>query len=314
MRAQRTLTICMFWVSACVVAQTGELYSTSPSSTWTIVVPFTAGGSADYAARTFAVALHVLDIPAVTVNVDGASGVLGFRRLARESTAGENLMVLSPIVPLTSAISPEETQELERHIEPICQLYDNLIVIVARKGDAVGRNFGDTVRNAREASISVASGGSRSIPSLALRDAAGELWTRFTHVPYRGEAPALLDLVKGEVDTAVVTYSSVKALVDGGSVELVATLGLDRDPRLAAVPIASEIGFRAKPVSSPGGLFVRTTTSAAMKSRLDRACQTISSQPSFQDALASKGIIAKYRSGSSLRQEIREQRARWQLN
>lgn len=266
----------------------------------TVIVPFPAGGSADLAARLFAAHLRERGVQAVTVNQDGGSGVLAFRRML---VAGPRTEILvGPATPmLTGLLTVSETASLRERGQLVCQIYDNRIVLVSKSSPvAEVRSFfeGGGVR--------VASGGVRSIPYLTLRAATSAAGQQFTHVPFRGEHPALLALAQGEVEAAIVTYSSY--LLTGKSLNLSVISGVGAaDGKLPQFHAANaDVRFP----SSPAIVLVQPGAPATLVSLLVSECERFATAQPLSGKLTELGFEPRYRSGLEAAAAI-EAASRW---
>lgn len=266
----------------------------------TVIVPFSAGGSADLAARLFAEQLRERGVQSVTVNLDGGSGVLAFRRML--AAGPRNEMLVGPATPmLTGLLSGVETASLRDPRQLVCQIYDNRIVLVTRTSTAV------EVRHLFQSNaLLVSSGGVRSIPYLALKAATAGIGKQFTHVPFRGERPALLALAQGEVEAAVVTYSSY--LLVGKSLDLSVVSGIGAAD--GKVPSFLSANADVQFPSSPAVVLVQPGAPSALVSLLASECERFATAPSSRTKLTELGFEPRYRSGPEAALAI-EAASRW---
>lgn len=257
----------------------------------TVLVPFPAGGSADLLSRLFVAQLNDRGVSAIVVNLDGGSGVLAFRRLLAGGPRPE--VLVGPATPmLTGLLSPAEMGLINERRQLVCQLYDNKMVLVRRR-DAPGA---PTAQLLRSPSTRISSGGVRSIPFLTLAAAVGQD-ARFTHIPYRGEYPALVALAQREVEASVVTYASF--LLVRTSLDLQAVTLLSRAPwdGVAGVPLLGDAGFPVKFASSPAVVVVQQKARSELVTILRTECERFVSEEPSRSRLIGLGIDPVFRGG-----------------
>jgi len=235
-----------------------------PDRPVTIINPFAAGGQSDPLGR--AVALHLqrrLGQPFVLENRTGAGSTIGAQYVARTAADGYTLLfgttstfVIAPFVYANAGYDPAAS------FAPVAVASEGPMVLTthARSGYA---SVADVVAAARRSPgrITYASAGSGSLPHLLGEVFARATGAELTHVPYRGGAPAMNDLIGGQVDLFFEAVANVVPHVEGGRAVALMSTGPARSRLLPTVPTATELGHGdltltswtgfAAPVSTP---------------------------------------------------------------
>ncbi len=216
-----------------------------PTKPVTLIVPFAPGGNTDIVARSVAVSLaKVLGQSVVVDNRAGAGGSIGASLVSRAQPDGYTLLLCGAGVIVTV---PEivKTQYTRANFAPIGLVNKSAMVILARKNDARFKNFQDfaTYARAAEGKVMAAHSGPGTPNQLALIQLENLLKARFTSVSYKGSAPALVDLMGGQVDVHFDQVTSSLPYIKSGQLEPLAVLGPAQDPSLPGVKTVAELGF-----------------------------------------------------------------------
>ncbi len=228
------LVLCYsFWASA----------QTYPSKTITLVVPFAPGGNIDVIARSIAPSLSKVTGQSVVVeNKAGAGGAIGSNYVARAEPDGHTLLVATTntisVLPYMLKAPPYKPDSFE----PVGLAAISPLVLVVRKDDKRFPNAKALLQAAKTApgSVSVGHAGqgtSNHIAILRMEDASK---ASFNVIPYKGSAPALTDLMGGQIDFVVDQITSSKPFVDSGNLRILAVLSKERDPGLPDSPTLRE--------------------------------------------------------------------------
>lgn len=210
-----------------------------PSRAITLVVPFAPGGNIDVVARSIAHSLTKVTGQSVVVeNKAGAGGVIGSSYVARAEPDGYTLLVATTntisVLPYMLKSPPYKPDSFE----PVSLAAISPLVLVVRKDDNRFPNAKALLQAAKSApgSISVGHAGqgtSNHIAILRLEDASK---ASFNVIPYKGSAPALTDLMGGQIDFVVDQITSSKPFIDSGNLRVLVVLSKERDPGLSDSP------------------------------------------------------------------------------
>lgn len=278
-----------------------------------ILLAFAPGGGTDLIARTLASAMQgVLGQPVVVENRPGAGGNIATEAAATSRPDGYTLL-MGNHGPMSVNVSLFRNMRIdpEQVLEPIGLVADApLVVVVGPKSRA--RNMRELLAEIRagngNTTYGSASNGSASHLAAALMLQMAGL--RAEHVPFRGAAPALTDVVAGHLDFMITTLPSVVGLINGGQVRPIAVTGEGRIPVLPDVPPVAETipGYKA---TAWYGLLVPKGTPAEVKARLYGAMREALSNPDVIRRLRDEGAEPSSLDGEGFARLIRWERERW---
>lgn len=284
-----------------------------PSQVIRIIVPFAAGGTADALARITAEHLSQRwSSPVIVENRPGAQGNTAMAFVARSAPDGYTL-VLVPVG--NAAVNPSLFNDLPydtlRDFAPITQLatVENVLVI---NGKSPIRTLKELIEagKSRNATFTYSTPGAGSQAHLAAELLARSAGIELTHVPYRGLAPALTDVLNGQITMTFAQLSSARQFIDNGQLR---ALGIASKERSAAIPhiptIAADLsGFEAV---SWYALMAPARTPDAIIRKLQAEVARILQLPNVRSALEAQGAQAVGNTPEELAHIIREDTARW---
>jgi len=266
--------------------------SSYPNKPVRIIVPFAVGGIADTFARVIGIKLtEDWGQPVVVENKTGAGGNIGAEAVARAAPDGYTL-VMGNIGSHAVNVSLFKTIPFDpiKDFVPIAHVLDAdglLVVNPSVKANSV-REIIEMAR-AQPGKLSYASGGLGTTSHLA-----GELFKStakvdIVHVPYKGNSPAIADLLSGQTQLSFATMPTVLPHVKAGKLRAVASIGLARTVALPDVPTVAESGLPGFEVSNWIGLFAPAGTPPDIVSKLNAEVQKIMRSPDVQKRLESEG-------------------------
>jgi tripartite-type tricarboxylate transporter receptor subunit TctC len=284
-----------------------------PSQVIRIIVPFAAGGTADALARITAEHLSQRwSSPVIVENRPGAQGNTAMAFVARAVPDGYTL-VLVPVG--NAAVNPSLFNDLPydtlRDFAPITQLatVENVLVI---NGKSPIRTLKELIEagKSKNATFTYSTPGAGSQAHLAAELLARSASIELTHVPYRGLAPALTDVLNGQITMTFAQLSSARQFIDNGQLR---ALGIASKERSAALPhlptIAADLpGFEAV---SWYALMAPARTPDAIIRKLQAEVARILELPNVRSALEAQGAQAVGNTPEELAHIIREDTARW---
>jgi tripartite-type tricarboxylate transporter receptor subunit TctC len=280
------LVAALAFACACAQAQ-----SDFPNKPIRIVVPFAAGGSTDVLARvTGQVISKALGQTAVVENRAGASGNIGAEAVARAAPDGYTLLFTSTNLTLNPAVTKNLPYDAVRDFQPITMVAFAPMVLITRP-DFGGNSIRDLVAyvKANPGKTNFSSSGKGGAPHLA-----GEMFKLgagldIVHVPYNGAAPALTDVVSGQVQMTFTTYISAQSLLQGGRVKVVAVASDKRLPLLPNVPTFGEAGYKSIEIGTMFGLLAPANTPPAIVQKIYAAIQAAAQTEEFKQQIAQQG-------------------------
>jgi tripartite-type tricarboxylate transporter receptor subunit TctC len=285
-----------FWIAVAVAA--GSLIATHasaqtfPSKPITIIVPFAAGGPSDVLSRTIGERMHAtLNQTVVIENVTGAAGTIGVTRAARSPADGYTISMghLGTHV-VNGAIYPL-TFDLVDDLDPVAMLGSNPMMIVSKNAIPASnlKELIDWVKaNQNKATFGTAGVGSGAhFSGVYFQNLIG---THAQYVPYRGTAPALQDLVAGQIDIIVDQASNSLPQVQSGTIRAYAVTDTRRVSAAPNIPTVDEAGLPGFHVSLWSGLWVPKGTPRDVVAKLNEAVRAAFADPSVKKRYAELGL------------------------
>ncbi len=263
-----------------------------PTRPVTMVVPFAAGGGADALGRVLAPRLsEVLGQQVIVENVGGAGGMSGAYRVAKAPPDGYQFVLgTSGTHAQNQSLYKTPLYNAATDFAPVALVAEQPIVLIARK-DLPADNLQQFIAYAKanQANMQYGSAGAGSSVQLAcvLLNAANGL--KVTHVPYRGSAPAMQDLIGGRIDYQCANVGPAVPQIEGNLVKAIAILTKNRTPILPALPSAHEQGLANFEAFIWYALFLPKGTPAAIVQKLNAATIATMNTPSVQERLKEVG-------------------------
>ena len=266
-----------------------EDYPTRPI---TMIVPFPAGGATDTVARFLAEKMRaILGQPVVIENVGGAAGSLGVGRAVRSNGDGYTLSIGTSTTHMLTGGLYALQFDLLKDLEPVIQIGSEPLLIVGRKSlpaDDLKGLIAWLKANPDKASVGIAGvGATGHLTGISFQKETG---TKFQFVPYRGNGPAMQDLLAEQIDFMIEPSSNFKALIAAGSVKPFAITGKTRLPSSPDIPTADEAGLPGFFASLWYGLWVPKGTPKAIIAELNAAMSQILADPKVKQRFDELGI------------------------
>jgi tripartite-type tricarboxylate transporter receptor subunit TctC len=260
-------------VAAFIAGVGGAQAQSYPSRPITMIAPFPAGGPSDALARILSEPMRAaLGQPVVIENVAGAGGNIGMGRLARAAPDGYTVGIGQWSTHVVNAVTYSLPYDVLHDFEPIALLAITPQLIIARKNFPANsvKELVDWLKaNPDKASAAtVGAAGGAQVTALYFQQATG---TRFGFVPYRGGAPAMQDLVSGQVDIMFDQAANAIGQVRSGTIKAYAVLTKDRWSALPEVPSIEEAGVPSLYVSYWHGLWAPKGTPKDVIDKLNGA-------------------------------------------
>jgi tripartite-type tricarboxylate transporter receptor subunit TctC len=267
---------------------TAQDYPTRPI---TIIVPFPAGGPTDTLARILGDRMKAsLGQTLVVENVTGAGATIGVGRAVQAAPDGYTLIIGNWTSHVgTGALYPVQWHP-HRDLEPVAPLSVSSLMIVGRT-TLPAKDAKELIawlkQNPDKASAaSVGTGSGAHICGLYFADKTG---TKFQFIPYRGGAPAMQDLVSGQIDIMCAEASQTLTHVRGGKMKAFTVMSKTRYPALPDVPTMEEIGVTGAEISFWHGMWAPKGTPAAIIAKLNDAVVTAFEDPNVRKRIGDLG-------------------------
>ncbi len=283
-----------------------------PNQPVKIIVPLTPGGANDVLARTLAEKLGGMWRQSVVVdNRPGASGNIGAMAVARSPSDGHTLLVApNNVYVINQSISPQ--LQAGKDLAPITLLGTVPFVLVAGSSLKVSsvRELVELSKS-RPGGLSYASSGVGSPQHLAAEMFRLQTGARLTHVPYKGAAPAIADLLGGQVEIQFGAINQLLPHIREGRLKALAIAGNERVALLPEVPTLSETGVPGRLGEVWVAMTAPANTPPKVVELVGRDVRRVLALPDVQARMAEQGIVVKSSSPSQLSQLIDEDTKRW---
>ena len=285
-----------------------------PSKPITLIVPFAPGGNLDVVARTLAPAMErALGQTVVVDNKAGAGGALGAALVARAPADGHTLLVSTPNALVVLPQMTKTSYKLD-NFQPVGLAATTALVIVVKGSDARFKDIAallDYIRaNPGKSSMGHAGLGTTNHVALMQMEDAARL--KLNIIPYKGGAPALVDLIGGQVDAVLDQLSSSAPHIQSGALRALAVLSRERDPALPNVPTLREAGLTDFDASTAAGLLAPAGTPAAVIEVLNAALRKALAEDAVRTRLAGVGSVARPSSAQEFGQLLNQEDTRAQ--
>ena len=267
---------------------TAQVY---PSRPVTIVAPFPAGGPSDVLARILSEPLRAaLGQPVIIENVGGAGGNIGVGRVARAAPDGYTLIIGQWSTHVVNAVTYTLPYDVVSDFEPIALLANTPQLIIARKSfpaKDVHELIDWLKANPDKATAAtVGAAGGAQVAAMYFQQATG---TKFGFVPYRGGAPAMQDLVGGQVDFMFDQAANAITQVRAGAIRAYAVMSQARWHLAPDIPTIDESGVPGLHISYWHGLWAPKGTPKDIIAKLNAAVMSALAEPNVQQRYAAQG-------------------------
>jgi tripartite-type tricarboxylate transporter receptor subunit TctC len=283
-----------------------------PSRPISLVVGSVPGATMDFSARMLAEGLaQQLGGTVVVENRAGGNGALAQQAVARAPKDGHALLYeYSGFAVGLPALGP--SPRLNGELVPIAATFEtpHVFAVPPSLGVATLAEFLALVRS-RPGRLNYGSPGIGSVQHLGMELLKHRLGLDMTHVPYRGSAPAITDLVAGRLDVYLASPPSVGTFIQAGTLRALAIASTQRHPALPDVPTSQEAGLPDFVVDAWFGIFAGAGTPAPIIARLEAAARTVAESPRFVQASREQGAFARFTGAAALQARMERELAEW---
>jgi len=283
-----------------------------PDKAIKMIVPFPAGGTTDIVARLVAKGITTSWGQSVVIeNKGGAAGMIGSAEGARAAPDGYTMVMGNVQTHATNASLFSKPQfDIANGVAPVAMLTRTKHVLVVRYDSSI-KSFQDLIAEGKAHHLNFGSpsaGSSSHIISDTLRRATG---IDATHVPYRGAAPLMVDLLGGQIDFTTATYGSAASYIKDGKLRALAITGEQRDPELSDVPTFAELGQKALSLDSWVALYAPARTPEPILQAWSDAVAKIVQQPEVVNTLKAAGFEIWFKPRNEMKSFHLEEIKRW---
>jgi tripartite-type tricarboxylate transporter receptor subunit TctC len=276
-----------------------------------LIVPVAPGGSQDVFARLLARGIgEQLGQNIVVENRPGAGGNLAYEAVARERADGYTLLAGADPLSINPALFARAGFDAKRDFTPVVEGVRVAQIIVVRADSRVA-GLAELVETAMRGPVSVGTPGNGSLAHLIVAQLGATTGARFTHVPYRGGAPAVNDLLAGTLDAVTINIGAVAEAVRAGQLRGLAVSAPARSTTLPEVPTLAELNLSELTAVGWHGIVAPAGLDHAIVARLNAAARAALREPGLRARLAGLGLEPVDEPAVSLGERIAADAARW---
>jgi tripartite-type tricarboxylate transporter receptor subunit TctC len=272
------------WLPALTAAQA---YPTLPIK---IVVPYPPGGAGDLHARMIGEKLaEELGQPVLVENRSGASGNIGSEHVAKAAPDGHTLLMNTTNLAIGRAVSTKLPFDVLSDLAPITPTLTSQNLLVVPNSLPVS-SVAELIAYAKERPGKMSYGSSGiGTPMLTIELLKVMAGVDIVHVPYRGDAPAITDLIGGQIQMYATNVLALQSYYRGGKVKALAVTGKQRAASLPEIPTMEEAGVPGYEIESWFGFFAPAKTPRPIIDRLNQAIARIVAMPDIRQKMIETG-------------------------
>jgi tripartite-type tricarboxylate transporter receptor subunit TctC len=299
---------------ALLTAASARAQGEYPTRPVRVLVGFPPGGGVDLTARPLLQRLQErLGQPFLVENRPGANGNIAMDAAAKSAPDGYTLFFGNGgNLAVTHALYQNLSFDTLRDFAPVAQVV-NVPLVFGVPADLPARNLAEFIAlaRARPGALNMGSGGSGGFPHLAFELFKRQANIDVVHVPYRGSAPALQDLLGGRVQLMIDAYNLMRGAVEAGRVRVIAITSAVRHPSLPDVPTVIEQGIAGYEVVGWQGLVAPASTPEPIRARLEASVREVMQRSDLPQIYIQQGSLPHFADGATMRALIAAERTRW---
>ena len=315
------LTASLFVVMSALIAQAqaqaqpADSSSSYPNKPVKVVVPYPAGGATDIAARVvFQQVSEATGQQFILDNRAGAGGNIGAEAVAHAPADGYTLLVATTAHAINMSLFSNLRYDVIKDFTPVSLLTQGPLVLVATPGFAAN-NVSELIAlaKAKPNTLNFASSGNGQSTHLS-----GELFNtmsgiKLSHIPYKGSAPALTDVMAGQVPLMFDTMLSAMPFVNSGKLKALAVTSSSRSPVAPNVPTIAESGLPAYEVFAWNGLLAPAGTPKPVLARLSEELKKAMQLPQVKDKFSAQGFAPSWNSPEQFGKFLQNEVTKWAI-
>jgi len=286
----------------------------TPPSTVKLIVGYVAGGPVDAAARVFAPVLsRELGQTVVVENRAGAGGAVAGQTVVKSAPNGSEIFfAASPTMTITPHVLKAMTFDPLKDMTPLAPIltYANVLVINLNQPFKTLPEL-LAFAKANPGQLAYGSAGMGASNHLSGELFASRAGVSMTHIPYKGNAPAMTDVMGGQIQMMFDIIGGAKAFIDGGKVRPLAVTSKERNPALPQLPSMAELGVRDYDVGGWFGLYGPLGMSAELQQRIATATTKALQDPDLRKRWIDQGYVIWSSNGGELAERMRREHALW---
>ncbi len=302
------------FAAASVLATAPHALAAFPEKPIRLIVPFPAGGATDVVARALGQRLsQMLKQPVVVENKAGAGGNIGADFVAKSAPDGYTVLIASAAeVTINEFLYAKMSYNPAKDLAPVAKLASAPLALVVNSESPA-----DSVQGlvkyikSRPDGVNFASSGTGGPQHLAAELFRLMSGSKMSHVPYKGGAPAMIDLLGGQVDLFFSGLPPALQHIQAGKLRVLGVSTAQRSPLLAQVPTIAEQGFPGFDIENWQGAFVPAGTPAEAVELLSRSIGQIAADKAFSDQLQAQGAAPAYMDDKAFGEFVSSERKKY---
>jgi len=263
-----------------------------PSRPIKIVVPFPPGGSSDSVARLLANGMREkLGQPVIVDNKAGAGTVIGTEAVAKSPADGYTLLWMTTPFAINASLAKSLPYDTFKDLTPVIDVVEMPLVMIVNPSSPA-KSVRDLVQMAKKSpgKLSYGSSGNGGSPHLAMEMFKSMTGVFINHIPYRGSAPSVQDLIAGQTDVVMDTIFLTTPQVQAGKARALAQTGTKRSAYLPDVPTMREAGVEGYEATSWLALAAPGGTPSAVVQKLNAAANEVLKSTAIREQLTKQGL------------------------
>lgn len=287
--------------------------SMAQANTTRLVVAFPPGGPVDFVARSISEALaKELGQSVIVENRSGGNGAIAADYVIKAPADGNTLWLTSVgAVAINPSLYPKLTYDPKKGLAPVSLVVNNVELLVVNPNNPAN-NPAEFVANAQKQSVNMASSGIGSVPHLAMEQVADATGAKLVHIPYKGAAPAINDVMAGHVDGFFGDIPGLINNVKAGKLKPVGLAAKERHPLLPEVKTFEEMGIKNVDSDNWYAIFTTSGTPPADIERLNKAIARVLNDETVKTRLANSGAQPAASTPQQLADLLARDSAKWE--
>jgi tripartite-type tricarboxylate transporter receptor subunit TctC len=313
LRATVLLFALAAWTALPSVLSNDKAWALYPDRIVRIVVPFAPGGGTDVVARTLAQEMtRDLGVTVVIENKPGAGTIIGTQAVAASEADGYTLLMGTFANAVNPSLNAKLPYDPHKDFAPVALVARSFNIVVVNPKSPI-KSIADLIAAAK-ADPDKLSYGTFGIGTSA--HLAGELFKSLakvdlTTVNYKGAAPAITDLIGGQIQVMFTTVASAAALIEAGQLRALAVTSAERSPAFPDLPTVAETGVAGYAAESWYGLFAPARTPADVIARLNASAANAVQSEAFKKLGVNEGLVMVARPPQEFDRYVRGEEERW---
>jgi len=307
---KQLLSACLLFLAAQSPAALADTYPSRPIK---LVVPFPPGGTSDTVARVLAKGMgERLGQSVIVYNQGGGGTIIGTEAVARSAPDGYTLLWMTTPFAINHTLFAKRPYDTFEDFIPVVDVISVPLVLIV-PSNSPAKTLQDLIAMAKKAPGKVAYGssGPGGSPHLATAMFASKAGLQLNHIPYKGSAPAVMDLVAGQTDFVIDTLFLTRPQIEAGKARALAQTGAARSPLLPDVPTMREAGLDDYEASSWLSLAAPAGTPETIVSRLNATANEVLQDDAVRRSLEDQGLVIAGGSPERARTHLRAEVERW---